>query len=110
MASSCVRRGLDCILRKNLFTKRVVKHWNRLPREVVESPSLGVKRCVNVALGTWFSKYCIQFWAHQYKKGTDQLKQVQQRTTKTVRRLEHLPCEEKLMDLDLFSLKKRRLG
>ncbi|KGL84262.1 hypothetical protein N309_09565, partial [Tinamus guttatus] len=26
-------------IRKNVYTGRAVKHWNRLPREVVESPS-----------------------------------------------------------------------
>jgi len=38
-------------IRKNFFTKKFIKHWNRLPREVVESPSLEVfKRRVDVAL------------------------------------------------------------
>ena len=29
-------------IRKKLFTERGVKHWNRLPTKVVESPSLDV--------------------------------------------------------------------
>jgi len=38
-------------IRKNFFLKRVIKYWNRLPREVDESPSLEVfKRHVDVVL------------------------------------------------------------
>jgi len=39
-------------IRKNLFTERVVRHWDRLPRAVGESLSLeGFKNRVDVALG-----------------------------------------------------------
>jgi len=37
------QRKFHLNMRKNFFTLRATEHWNRLHREVVESPSLEMK-------------------------------------------------------------------
>ena len=40
-------------MRRKFFTQRVVTHWNRLPKEAVDAPSLqAFKARLDVALGS----------------------------------------------------------
>ena len=79
-----------------------------------------VKRCVarrsrEVILALYSAllrphpEYCVQMWSPHYRRDTDLLECIQKRVTKMIQGMEHLSYEDRLIELGLFSLEKKRL-
>jgi len=54
-------------------------------------------------------EYCVQAWDPQHKKDAEILEQVQKTAVKMIKELKYISCRERLRELGLFILEKRRL-
>ena len=53
-------------------------------------------------------KHCILVWGPQHRKDVELLERVLRRAMKMIQGLEHLSCEDRLKEMTLFSLEKKR--
>ena len=108
------RRSLGCWLTRSSTRPSNVRSQHRRPsifwaasKECSSSKEVILTLYSTVVLP--YLESCIQLWSPQYRKDVELLEQVQRKATKMVQELDHVSYEDRLRELGLFSLEKRRL-
>ncbi|KAK4831142.1 hypothetical protein QYF61_015445 [Mycteria americana] len=115
LGSSSVERDLGVLVDNKLYMSErcaaAAKKADRMPGCINEGITSRDKVIIPLcsALVRPHLEYCVQFWSSLYKKDADRLERVQRRATKMIKGLGSLLYEERLRQLGLFSLEKRRL-